>query len=81
MVANNFPNRPFRLEGGSWLISQNISANNSRVGGDLWIRKNSNSPTYSLDANSSFSFYINGGLVGGWSFSYDFRNSNELRLI
>lgn len=81
MVASNFPSRPFRLEGGSWLISQSISANNSRVGGDLWIRKNSYSPTYSLDANSSFTFHINGAQVGGWSFSFDFRNSDALRLI
>lgn len=79
MGASNFPSRPFRLEQSLYLISQNVSGNTSYVGADLFIRKNSYSPTWSNNA-SSFTFWIAGGQVAGWNFTYDFRNSDALHL-
>lgn len=79
MASSNFPNRPFRLEESVWLLSQNVANNTSVVRAQLWIKKNSTSPTYSFNT-SSFTFFINGAQVAGGEFTYDFRNSNELLL-
>ncbi len=79
MVSSNFPNRPFRLEENCWIRYQDVGSNLSNVGGELWIRKNSYSPTWS-NGNSNFTFHINGGQVAGWGFTFDFRNSDALRL-
>lgn len=80
MASANFPNRPFRLEENVWLISQDVANNRSRVGGQLWIRKNSYSPTWTSSTTSGYEFWINGGRVSNGNFSYDFRNSDELLL-
>lgn len=79
MAASNFPNRPFRLEESVWLHSQSVAGNYSVLRCQLWIRKNSYSPTFSGSA-SSFTFWINGTQVAGNNFTYDFRNSNEMLL-
>ncbi|WNN95016.1 minor tail protein [Microbacterium phage Magritte] len=78
-TSSNFPGRPFRLEDSVWLRSQNVAGNYSAISAELWIRKNSYSPTWSNGA-SNFTFFVNGAQVAGWSFTYDFRNSDSLRL-
>ena len=79
MVSNNFPNRPFRLEESVWLLSQSVAGNYSVLRCQLWIKKNSYSPTWSGDA-SSYTFFINGSQVAGNNFTFDFRNSDQLLL-
>lgn len=79
MASTNFPNRPFRLEDAQWLRGQNVAGNYSSISAELWIRKNSYSPTWSNGA-SDFTFFVNGSQVAGWTFTYDFRNSDSLRL-
>lgn len=82
MVSSNFPSRPFRLEEYCPVTAQNAwnTGNNSLVHSELWIRKNSYSPTYS-GSGSSYQMYIKGALVGSnGNFGYDFRNSDQLLL-
>lgn len=80
MGSSNFPNRPFRLEQRWSLLGQEQGNNRSRVHVELWIIKNSYSPTYS-GSGSSFQMYLNGGLIAqNGNFGYDFRSSNELLL-
>ncbi|WIC89444.1 minor tail protein [Microbacterium phage BAjuniper] len=82
MVSSNFPNRPFRLEEYCPITSQTAwnTGNSSLVHSELWIRKNSYSPTYS-GSGSSYQMYIKGALVGSnGNFGYDFRNSDQLLL-
>jgi hypothetical protein len=79
MVSSNFPNRPFRLE--EQVDTQTFYAENrSAARGRMWIRKNSYSPTWSGSNNSSYAFSLDGVQRAGNSFSYDFRNSDELQL-
>ena len=80
MASANFPNRPFRLEENIWLISQDIANNRSKVGYQLWIRKNSYSPSWTASTSSSFTMSLDGSVVASGNFSYDFRNSDALRL-
>lgn len=79
MVSNNFPNRPFRLQESTWLIQQDVANNRSLIGTELWIFKNSHSPTVSGDT-SSYNFVINGVSVASGNFTYNFVNSDSLRL-
>jgi microcystin-dependent protein len=79
MVSSNFSNRPFRLEENVWLRYQDVGGNFSNYGGELWIRKNSYSPSRS-GYRSTFSFWLDGGQVAGWDFTFDFTNSDALRL-
>ncbi|QDP45255.1 hypothetical protein SEA_SHARKBOY_19 [Microbacterium phage Sharkboy] len=82
MVSSNFPNRPFRLEEWVTIYQQRAwnAGNDSLVHSELWIRKNSYSPTWS-GSGSSFSMFINGAQVGGnGNFGYDFRNSDQMLL-
>ncbi|QDH92398.1 hypothetical protein SEA_CELAENA_19 [Microbacterium phage Celaena] len=81
MVSSNFPNRPFRLEEWVTIYGQNAwnTGNNSLVHSELWIRKNSYSPTWQA-SGASYEMYINGAKVGSASFGYDFRNSDQLLL-
>lgn len=81
MVESNFPNRPFRLRENVWLIRQDIGGNASLVGWELWIHKNSYSPTYSggqahrrmvLDGAERGSNYSNG---------FDFRNGDSFLIL
>lgn len=77
-ASTNFPNRPFRLEDRSSVVGQ--SGNSSLVRSELWIIKNSASPTYSFNP-SSWSEYVEGILVGSdGSFTYDFRNTDSMLL-
>lgn len=81
MASANFPNRPFRLEENVWLISQDVANNRSRLGWQLWIRKNSYSPTWTSNTTSGYEFFIDGARVANnTGFSYDFRNSDEMLL-
>lgn len=79
MASANFPNRPFRLEEVTWLVGQNVGANTSTIGTQLWIRKNSYSPT-SSGAESSFNLTINGVSRASGTFTYNFVNSDSLLL-
>lgn len=80
MVASNFPNRPFGLRESTWVNYQEIGNNRTNWHGELWIdRYNGNYNTYSGGA-SSFTFFLNGSQVAGWSFTYNFNNYNNLLL-
>lgn len=80
MVASNFPNRPFRLEESSWELGRESWNNRSLWRSELWIYKNSYSPTYNLNATSTFEHWVNGSKVGANAFGYDFRNSDAMLL-
>jgi hypothetical protein len=77
-VESNFPNRPFRLTMTVVLNSQDIASNSSLVDWNLYINKNSYSPTYSF-ATSYWSRNV-GPQYGEGSFTYDFRNYDSLLL-
>ncbi|QUE26060.1 minor tail protein [Microbacterium phage SanaSana] len=82
MAASNFPNRPFRLEEGVYVYQQNSwnTGNNTLIHSELWIRKNSYSPTWSA-SGSSYEMWVCGVKVGAnGNFGYDFRNSDQLLL-
>ncbi|QOP64255.1 minor tail protein [Microbacterium phage Quenya] len=82
MVSSNFPNRPFRLEEWVTIYGQNAwnNGNNALIHSELWIRKNSYSPSWSA-SGSSYQMFINSTLVGqNGNFGYDFRNSDQLLL-
>ncbi|QJD53430.1 hypothetical protein QDW38_gp21 [Microbacterium phage Lynlen] len=82
MASSNFPGRPFRLEEGVYLYGQNAwnTGNNSLIHSELWIRKNSYSPTWSA-SGSSFEMFVCGAKVGSnGNFGFDFRNSDQLLL-
>jgi microcystin-dependent protein len=76
--VGNFPSRPFRLEWSVNLVSQNIEENWSEVVWDLWIFRNSLSTTWSNN-RSTWGITLNDRQYNG-SFTYDFRNSDRLRL-
>lgn len=79
MASSNFPNRPFRLEDAVWRLETDVPGNRTKWRCQLWIRKNSYSPTFS-DAESSFTFFINTIQVAGNTFTYNFTNSDALLL-
>lgn len=82
MVASNFPNRPFRLEENCPVRSQTAwnTGNSTLIHSELWINKNSYSPTWS-GGGSNYSMYINSTLVGSsGNFGFDFRNSDSLLI-
>jgi hypothetical protein len=80
-TASNFPNRPFRLEQRNGIYNQTPwnGGNSNLVHTELWIFKNSYSPSFS-SSGSSYQMYVSGNLVGSASFGYDFRNSDQLLL-
>ncbi|QJD49836.1 hypothetical protein QDW19_gp21 [Microbacterium phage AvGardian] len=79
--SSNFPNRPFRLEQRNWVAGQQAwnAGNSNLIHTELWIFKNSYSPTYNF-GTSSYEIYISGNKVGGNNFTFDFRNSDQLLL-
>ncbi|QIN93679.1 hypothetical protein QDW23_gp20 [Microbacterium phage Stromboli] len=82
MASSNFPGRPFRLEEGVYVYQQNSwnTGNNTLIHSELWVRKNSYSPTWAA-SGGSYSMYVAGTLVGAnGNFGYDFRNSDEMLL-
>ncbi|UYL86679.1 minor tail protein [Microbacterium phage QMacho] len=82
MASSNFPSRPFRLEEGVYLYGQNAwnAGNNSLIHSELWIRKNSYSPSWSA-SGGSFEMFVCGVKVGAnGNFGFDFRNSDQLLL-
>ncbi|WMI34039.1 minor tail protein [Microbacterium phage Finalfrontier] len=82
MASSNFPGRPFRLEEGVYHYGSNSwnTGNNSLIHSELWIRKNSYSPTWSA-SGSSYEMYVCGVKVGAnGNFGFDFRNSDQLLL-
>lgn len=82
MASSNFSGRPFRLEERTWTAAQSAwnTGNNSLIHSELWIIKNSYSPTWAYDSNS-YSMYVHGTLVGANpNFGYDFRNSDSLMI-
>ncbi len=82
MASSNFPGRPFRLEEGVYVYQQNSwnTGNNTLIHSELWVRKNSYSPTWA-GSGGSFQMYVVGTLVGAnGNFGYDFRNSDQMLL-
>ncbi|UKH48456.1 minor tail protein [Microbacterium phage Katzastrophic] len=82
MVSSNFPSRPFRLEEGVYVWGQNAwnTGNNTLLHSELWIRKNSYSPTWT-SSGASYEMYVNGTRVGAnGNFGFDFRNSDQLLI-
>lgn len=82
-TSSNFPNRPFRLEQRSSIYSQTAwnGGNSNLVHSELWIIKNSHSPSWAVSGNSA-SMYVNGALVGSTgNFGFDFRNSDQLLVL
>lgn len=83
MASSNFPNRPFRLEERVYIYAQNPYdvGNNTLIHSELWIIKNSYSPTWST-SGASAQMFINGAKVGeNMNFGYDFRNSDSLLVL
>jgi len=80
VVSSNFPNRPFRLEESSWEIGREPWNNRTLWRSELWIHKNSYSPSYNLNQQSSFEHWVNGSKVGASTFAYDFRNADSMIL-
>jgi len=82
VVSSNFPNRPFRLEEGVYVWGQNAwwNGNNTLLHSELWIRKNSYSPTWQA-SGASYNMVVNGVSVGSnGNFGYDFRNSDQMLI-
>lgn len=77
MGSANFPNRPFRLEDRTAILQQSSTASLIRT--ELWIIKNSYSPTYSFVA-SSYEQDLGGSVLNSGTFTYDFRNTDSLLL-
>lgn len=77
MGSANFPNRPFRLEDRVAILSQ--SGNSSLIRTELWIIKNSYSPTYSF-STSTWAQDLSGLNPQSGNFTFDFRNSDSLLL-
>jgi large repetitive protein len=73
-----FPNRPFNLVLTANVTSQSQANNTSTVSWTIDIVKTAFSPTWS-NSTSSWSRNI-GGESGSGNFTYDFRNSDSLRL-
>lgn len=81
MVEKNFPGRPFRLRENVWLKRQDIAGNSSLVGWELWIHKNSYSPTFS-GGTANRHFKLNGGDVGSRQENgFDFRGDGPWLIL
>lgn len=81
-TSANFPNRPFRLEQRNSVYGNNgwNGGNQNLVHSELWIIKNSYSPTFS-GSGSSYTCNVSGVQVGAnGNFGFDFRNSDSLLL-
>lgn len=77
MGSANFPNRPFRLEDRTYILQQSATASLIRT--ELWIIKNSYSPTYSF-STSSWEQDLTGAALGSGTFTFDFRSADSLLL-
>lgn len=77
----NFPNRPFRLEQRNGVYNQTAwnAGNSNLVHTELWIFKNSYSPTFNF-STSNYQMAVSGVSVGIGNFTFDFRNSDQLLL-
>lgn len=81
-TSANFPNRPFRLEQRNSVYGNNgwNGGNQNLIHTELWIIKNSYSPSYS-GSGSSYAIDVSGNSVGSnGNFGFDFRNSDSLLL-
>lgn len=78
-ASGSFSARPFHLNLSVTTKSQNIAANTSLIHVEIWISKDSYSPSWSNNT-STWNATINGTNYSG-SFTYDFRNGDYLLLF